>query len=90
MRLTLDIDSWWFTELQRVINTALELGLPFPDTIRPSPSRKGYHIIWYGLNITEDEVLKLRLKLGDDIARIFFDIVGEPKQVLFTKKRRWK
>jgi len=87
MRLTIDLDSWWFQDLQSIIFKADFLGLPFPDIIRKSPSKKGYHIIWYGLS-KEDDILKYRLLLKDDTARIFFDVVGEPKQVLFKKKRR--
>jgi len=89
MRLTIDLDSWWFTDLQRVINKAIELGLGFPDIIRRSPSKKGYHLIWYGLKLSKNEIIKLRLMLGDDVNRIYFDIVcdGKPEQVLFYKKK---
>ena len=89
MRLTIDIDSWWFTDLQRTIIRALNLGLPFPNVIRRSPSGRGYHVIWRGLNITEKQALQFRLELGDDPLRVKFDSErpNKPKQVLFRKKK---
>ena len=89
MRVTIDLDSWWFTDLQRAINKAYELGLGFPDVIRKSPSKCGYHLIWYGVAKSEEECLKLRSELGDDWRRVKLDAVRakKPKQVLFRKKK---
>jgi len=89
MRLTIDLDGWWFTDLQRIINNALTLGLPFPNVIRRSPSKRGYHIIWRNLNISFEEAVALREILEDDPMRIKLDIErpNKPKQVLFRKKK---
>jgi len=87
MRLTVDLDSWWFQDLQRMIAIAYNLGLGFPAELKRSPSRKGYHATWY--NVPENKVVKFRELLGDDARRIKKDVEmhEKPKQVLFTKKK---
>jgi len=89
MRLTIDIDSWWFSDLQKTICTALDIGLPFPNVIRKSSTKRGYHVIWRNLDITFEECIKLREILNDDPIRIKLDAerVKKPKQVLFRKKK---
>jgi len=89
MRVTIDLDSWWFQDLQKTILKA-EPVLGFPDRIRKSPSGKGYHIIWYMVNVSKIELIYLRLLLGDDIRRIRFDVTrpSKPNQVLFKKKKK--
>ena len=98
MRVTIDLDSWWFTDLQRIINKAYEIGLGFPDILRKSPRKSGYHLIWFNAAKSEEEANKLRRILEDDEKRVTLDekISKKPKQVLFRKKkvfiirrRRW-
>ena len=85
IRLTIDLDSWWFTDLQRVIQIAEEMGLGFPAVIRKSPRKTGYHLIWY--NVSKGKVRKMRI-LADDIRRLARDDLycEKPKQVLFIHK----
>lgn len=89
MRVTVDLDSWWFTDLQKTIIKAEQIGLGFPHKIRKSPTKRGYHLIWYGLNLSEDDTIKIREILNDDPIRVKLDKErpNKPKQVLFTKKK---
>lgn len=89
MRVTVDLDSWWFTDLQRTILKAIEVGIGLPDKIRKSPTKRGYHLIWYGLNLSNEDVTKIREALNDDPLRIQLDKErpNKPKQVLFTRKK---
>ena len=85
MRVTVDLDTKDFRELQRTLRAGFELKLGVPDKIEKT--RKGYHIVWRGKKLSKDEALALRTILGDDEMRIFFDLFTEPFQVLFRKKR---
>jgi len=60
----------------------------FPDKIERS--RRGYHFIWYNLDIGFKKHLVYRKFIGDDWERVKLDI--NPKragQVLFTSKKVW-
>ena len=94
MRITVDLDSWWFQDLQRVIYKAYNIVtsrrlLGFPDELKRSPRGKGYHLIWYGAVSDINEALIIRKYLEDDSLRIKLDYESKhkPKQVLFDKRK---
>jgi hypothetical protein len=92
MRITIDIDNK--DDLTKAIKTGYKLIGRKPDVVRESAGKRGYHLIWYGLKINEDEMFFYREKIGDDPNRIRLDkkVKKNFKQVLFTKKERiiWK
>lgn len=51
-------------------------------------TRRGFHCVYRGLNISEREMFIRRLRLGDDKKRIWLDMScpKKPKQVLFSHK----
>ena len=55
-------------------------------------TRKGFHLAWRGLNISEATMYKYRYIIGDDRNRISLDMnrTKTIKQVLFTSKEIWK
>ncbi len=85
MRVTVDLDTKDFRALQETIRTGLDLKLGMPDKIEKT--RKGYHIVWRGKDLSFDEALAFRVMLGDDFMRVVLDLFTEPKQVLFRRKR---
>ncbi len=94
MRITIDLDSWWFQDLQRIINKAFDIVtskriLGFPDELKRSPRGNGYHLIWYNAVSSIDEAIEIRKTLEDDNLRVKLDYESnsKPKQVLFTKRR---
>lgn len=97
MRLTADYDMKRGSRPMFLLSTALNitkgifLTRKFPNEIRRSPSGKGFHAIWKGLDIDERTMLKYRFIIGDDRKRIRFDMrYGDKrmqKQILFTKKK---
>jgi hypothetical protein len=89
MRVTIDLDSKNPFILFWVLLKGLCICKKLPDSIRKSPNKKGYHIIWSGLNITENQMLRYRRLIGDDENRIKLDSSSKKrvKQILFTKKR---
>lgn len=85
MRITVDLDTKDFGELQETIRAGLDLGLGVPGKIEKT--RKGYHIVWRNKDLSFDEALAFRVILGDDEMRVFFDLTTVPRQVLFKRKR---
>jgi hypothetical protein len=51
-------------------------------------TRRGFHITWSGLQISEEQSLRYRKLIGDDPKRILLDSMckKKPKQILFDKK----
>lgn len=49
---------------------------------------KGWHIVWYGLDIDEETMFKYRMLIGDDPNRIKLDMEAGKRisQVLFREK----
>jgi hypothetical protein len=86
VRLTIDIDN------REDLGTVIFRGLYYvgkkPDVIRLSSSKRGYHVIWRGLKISEERSIELRKLIGDDPKRIYLDECSDirTKQVLFSKK----
>jgi hypothetical protein len=62
----------------------------FPDEIRESASRKGYHFIWRGVGCSWEECLAIRRRIGDDPMRIRIDraCADKPRQILWSSKRK--
>lgn len=87
MRVTVDADCGKIKLLWKIFKGVL-LCRKFPDKI--NRTKRGYHLIWYGLNISIKKHFVYRKFIGDDWNRIRLDM--NPKrvgQVLFTKKRVW-
>lgn len=89
MRLTLDIDSK--KELRECFRRIDEcFSLDIIDEVWESSSKRGYHVVIYGLNFSFEEVTAWRYMLGDDRKRIYIDTIrqkrGHATQVLFTSK----
>jgi hypothetical protein len=87
MRVTVDIDSksklslWWVLFKGRIL-----LGKT-ADNIHKT--RKGWHVIWHSLPMTEEASFTYRKILGDDKNRIRLDHFSNKRlhQVLFSEKR---
>lgn len=91
MRVTLDIDSQNWLKLKWVCIKGRLLCRKPVDRIHKT--RRGYHCIWDdvrdkgGNPITEEKVVELRKKLGDDENRIHLDShTRRLHQVLFQEK----
>lgn len=86
MRITVDIDNksklslWWVLFKGRIL-----LGKT-ADNIHKT--RKGWHVIWHSLPMTEEASFTYRKILGDDKNRIRLDHFSNKRlhQVLFTTK----
>lgn len=95
MRLTLDIDG---LKRNQLLYSIIKINQLFYhgiiDEIYMSSSKKGYHIIIYGLKITFEDCINFRKMLGDDRRRIYIDKIrdrqGHSTQVLFDYKGRKK
>ena len=87
MRVTIDLDSKSRIKLYWSVFKGILLCRKFPDVIRNSSGGRGYHIIWRGLNISEEQMFKYREWIGDDPNRLYLDrSSNRVKQILFTKK----
>lgn len=86
MRVTIDIDD----KSHRACLDAIKIGclkiMKSPNYVRRT--RRGWHIVWGGCNISFKDSLKLREEIGDDPNRIRLDKISKKKlpQVLFSKK----
>lgn len=82
----MDIDSTSTFMLLNSILRGFFLLKRLPDTIRQTS--KGFHVIYYGINVTEDRSYRLRFCLLDDTNRLRLDLLS-PKRitnVLFSEK----
>lgn len=88
LRITVDIDNK--ANLEYSLKQGYKLLKRRPDVIRESPNKRGYHLIWYNVNCSEEEMFKFRKLIGDDPVRIKLDkkVKLNFKQVLFTKKKK--
>jgi len=89
MRVTIDLDSKSNFKFMWTLIKGLALIRKPPEMIRLSASGRGYHFIWRGLNITQEQAYLYRRIIGDDKNRIRLDKLSTKrvKQVLFTKKQ---
>ena len=84
MRVTIDLDDTNGLELLKVFYNLRYTGAE----VEVYRTTRGYHIIAYGLPITQEQSLEIREILGDDRNRIRLDRVADqkPKQILWTHK----
>jgi hypothetical protein len=89
VRVTIDMDSKNLLELLKCYYNLAHMAQAFGSDVEAYETRRGYHIIAYGLPISQEEALYLREVYGDDQARIDIDArqVEKPKQILWTHKR---
>jgi hypothetical protein len=86
LRVTIDIDSKNPLILMKTLIMGTLKFMRFPYLFEKS--RKGYHVGWHGMDITEREMLVARLALGDDKNRVRLDMMpNRIQQVLFDKKQ---
>lgn len=86
MRVTIDVDNHNILCIGWRILLGTIICRKKPFKIRKT--RRGYHIIWKGLNIDQNTMFKYRKWLHDDEKRLRLDMLSEKriKQVLFTEK----
>ena len=86
MRVTLDYDNHSVLKLIYYLAKGIAINRKFPSMIRKT--RRGFHCVYHGLDITEKEMFLRRYRLGDDKKRIWLDMScpKKPKQVLFSEK----
>lgn len=86
VRITIDIDHTNGLMLMNSLLRGIYFLHRFPDTIRQTS--KGFHVIYYGLNVTEDKSYRLRFCLLDDFNRISLDLRSPRRlqQILFSEK----
>ena len=88
MRVTIDLDS---AEMLPVLSAYYNLK-QLTDDVEVYRTRRGYHVIGYGLPISAKDALTIREHLGDDSNRIYLDEVAakggnaKPQQILWTHK----
>lgn len=87
MRVTIDLDD---NSTLKMIWTAIKgtiLCRKLPYKIRKT--ERGWHLIWKGLKISEEESIEYRRRIGDDENRIKLDeeCSKRIKQVLFCEKK---
>lgn len=86
MRVTVDIDDNSVSKMLFCLVKGIILCKKFPYKVRKT--EKGWHLIWKGLKISDEESLRYRKMLGDDPNRIKLDEESTRiKQVLFTEKQ---
>lgn len=86
MRVTIDLDSSSKIRLKwALLKGRLLCGKPADEIYR---TRRGFHLLWFNVPITEEQMFRYRKILNDDKKRIELDKECEkkPKQVLFDTK----
>lgn len=86
MRVSADLDRHNpFLLLVSILRGVL-LCRSFPEVEK---SKRGWHLFWYNQQITEREMFKRRLLIGDDKNRVRLDMISDKRiqQVMFTKKK---
>jgi len=86
VRVSLDYDDHNIIKLAYYLAKGIAINRKFPSMIRKT--RRGFHCVYRGLNISEREMFVRRYRLGDDSKRLWLDMScpKKPKQVLFSKK----
>ena len=91
MRVTIDLDDNSLIKLFLVIGKGMVALLKYFPRIVPEieRTRKGFHVTWRHLPISEEESFKYRLLIGDDRNRINLDMQSwkRIKQVMFNYKK---
>jgi hypothetical protein len=86
VRVSLDYDNHNVIKLIYYLAKGIAINRKLPSMIRKT--RRGFHCVYRGLNISEREMFVRRYRLGDDLRRIHLDMScpKKPKQVLFSRK----
>lgn len=86
MRVSIDIDDKNPLKLMFTLIKGIFICKRLPKKIRIT--RRGFHIVWRGLNIDENTMYRYRRLIGDDPVRIDLDRCSSKrlKQVLFKEK----
>lgn len=86
MRITIDIDTKNPIFLFRTFFYGLIMYRKLPNLFHIT--KKGYHLGWINVKISEDDMFRHRLLLGDDKRRILLDRIClcKPRQTLFNRK----
>ena len=86
MRVSLDYDNHNILKLIYYLAKGIAINRKFPSMIRKT--RRGFHCVYRGLDISEREMFMRRYRLGDDSKRLWLDMScpKKPKQVLFSEK----
>jgi len=88
MRVTVDLD----TAATLPMLSAYYNLKTITDDVEVYRTNRGYHIVGYGLPITQDDAIDIRQLLGDDANRIHLDEVAakggcaKPMQILWSHK----
>lgn len=91
MRLTIDLDKKKHNELMSVISKVIWHSRKYSDKIKVEieETKRGYHIISYGLEIDFSKSMDIRRKCSEDKNRLKLDAIKKKflKQILFNKKK---
>jgi len=84
MRVTVDLDSHGMLDLLKAYYNMRCI----TDDVEVFRTNRGYHVIGYGLDGTQQQAEDVRVLLGDDANRIRLDAmqIVKPKQILWTHK----
>ena len=87
MRVTIDLDDQSLLSFIITITKGYIMLKRLPDLTRRT--KKGYHLIWRHLNISQNKSYILRKFIGDDKNRLSLDMSSKKriKQILFTTKK---
>ena len=86
MRVTCDYDFKSRAKLKYYLLKGRLLCGKWADNIYAT--RRGYHVIYHSLPISQERMFELRKKLGDDSHRLGLDMQGNRlKNVLFNQKK---
>lgn len=90
MRVTIDLDKKNPITLFITLLKGFILYRKIPNYFRIT--KRGYHIGWIRIPISEHKMYVHRQMLGDDKKRILLDKLcyGKPKQTFFTHKNHYK
>jgi len=93
-RLTLDIDGENRDDATvKMLARYFAIKHIWPDAeVRVDLTRKGYHIVVYGLDVPQERIIELREVLGDDGIRVQLDTAREPvgSNILWTVKKGFR
>ena len=87
MRVSIDLDSRSRPKLKwALLKGRFLIGRTADEIYR---TRRGFHLIWYNVPISEEKMFRYRKILNDDKRRIELDrnCPLKPKQVLFCEKK---
>jgi hypothetical protein len=86
VRITLDYDFKNIAKLAYYLAKGTIVLRRFPSEVRST--KRGYHVIYTGLDYSIEKCCEMRLRLGDDEKRVFLDLnyPKKPFQTLFYQK----